>query len=101
MKRYLTVLASTAALVGALFTGLTFAHAQTTNPVAPPAGAGLPQSATIPRQSAIFRAIKALESAKLELANSGHNFGGHKDDALQACDKAITQLQLALETAKK
>lgn len=40
----------------------------------------------------MFRAISALRSAKQDMENAGHDFGGHKKAALEACDKAIAQL---------
>jgi len=44
------------------------------------------------RHPAMFRAISALRSAKQDMENAGHDFGGHKKAALEACDKAIAQL---------
>ena len=100
MKRNLTVLLATGALVGALSAGLTFAGAQTTNPVTPPATAGKTVPASALRQTAIYKAITALGAAKRELSTSTYDFGGHKKDALDACNKAIAQLELALEAVK-
>jgi hypothetical protein len=101
MKRNLTVLLTTGALVGALSAGLTFARAQSTNPVTPPAGAGAAPTAAIKRHPAIFRAIGALQSAKRDMENAGHDFGGHKKEALEACNKAIAQLELVLKNDKE
>ncbi|MGH7090384.1 MAG: hypothetical protein ACREFQ_15920 [Stellaceae bacterium] len=44
----------------------------------------------------IRQAIRALEDAKTDLQQAAHDFGGHRADALRACDEAIRQLQLAL-----
>ena len=41
------------------------------------------------------KAIHALEAAKGDLNKAPHDFGGHKADALAACDEAIKQLGLA------
>ncbi|HZE07983.1 MAG TPA: hypothetical protein VE110_04425 [Gemmatimonadaceae bacterium] len=49
----------------------------------------------------IRRAITALESAKKDLQRANHDFGGHRVDALAACDKAIYQLKLALQYDKR
>jgi hypothetical protein len=49
----------------------------------------------------IRRAINALQNAKTDLQNAAHDFGGHRVDALRACDEAIKQLQLALQYDKK
>ncbi len=95
MKKHLTVLLTTCALVGTLSIGLTLGHAQTTSPT-PPAGAAQHE-----RHPAIRRAIRSLEEAKLALERADHDFGGHRKDALEECDKAIAQLKLALQYDKK
>ena len=50
---------------------------------------------------AIRAAIRSLEHAKAELQAASHDFGGHRAEALAQCDKAIQQLQLALQFDKK
>jgi len=101
MKRNLTFLLTTGALVGVLSAGLTFARAQSTNAVAPAAATGAAMAAAIKKHPAIFRAIGALQSAKRDMENAGHDFGGHKKAAIEACDKAIAQLELALKSDKE
>ena len=101
MKRNLTVLLTNGALICALSGGLALAGAPTTIQVTPPAAAPAPRPADASQPSAIPRAIKALQAAKVELEHSGNNFGGHKQAAIKACDQAIKQLGLALETVKK
>jgi hypothetical protein len=49
----------------------------------------------------IRKAITALESAKKDLQRASHDFGGHRADALAACDRAIEQLRLALQYDKR
>jgi len=49
----------------------------------------------------IRKAITALESAKRDLQRASHDFGGHRADALAACDKAIEQLRLAMQYDKR
>jgi multidrug efflux pump subunit AcrA (membrane-fusion protein) len=49
----------------------------------------------------IHAAIKELEEAKKELQAAPHDFGGHRADAVQAVDKALEQLRLALQYDKK
>jgi hypothetical protein len=100
MKRNLTVLLASGALVGALSAGLTFAHAQTTNPVTPATGASTLPPGAIKRHPAIVKAIQALLAARTDIENTNHDFGGHKKEALDACTKAIKQLELALESLK-
>ena len=46
------------------------------------------------RHPEIHEAIHALENAK-------HDFGGHRQEALEACERAIRQLRLALGADKK
>lgn len=49
---------------------------------------------------AIRAAIGALERAKADMQAAAHDFGGHRVDAIAACDAAIAQLKLALQYAK-
>ena len=41
-------------------------------------------------------AITALRDARAYLSEAPHDFGGHKDKAIRACDDAIRQLELAM-----
>jgi len=45
----------------------------------------------------IHEALHALKNARDHLQNANHDFGGHRDAALRACDAAIEQLHLALQ----
>lgn len=49
------------------------------------------------RHPEIRNAIAALERAKTDLKRANHDFGGHRAEALEACDRAIAQLKLALQ----
>lgn len=49
------------------------------------------------RHPEIRKAIAALEGAKRALQDGAHDFGGHRLDALAACDNAINQLRIALQ----
>jgi DNA-binding transcriptional regulator YdaS (Cro superfamily) len=49
------------------------------------------------RHPEIRKAITALERAKTDLKRADHDFGGHRVAALEACDRAIAQLRLALQ----
>ncbi|HEY1953819.1 MAG TPA: hypothetical protein VGG76_13525 [Gemmatimonadaceae bacterium] len=69
--------------------------------------AGTAQQAAAPirkvapeRHPEIRRAITALERAKTDLKRANHDFGGHRAEALEACDRAIAQLKLALQYDK-
>jgi hypothetical protein len=53
------------------------------------------------RHPEINRAIRALEVAKAHLQKAAHDFGGHRAEALEAVDKALEQLKLALQYDKK
>jgi len=48
----------------------------------------------------IRAAIASLEAAKAELQNSGGDFGGHKQDAVDAVNDALKRLRLALQFEK-
>ena len=65
---------------------------------------------TTPAQTAVRRrephpeirkAIDALERAKKDMQNASHDFGGHRVNAIAACDRAIEQLRLALQYDKR
>ena len=49
----------------------------------------------------IHKAIEELREAKKELKEADHDFGGHREKALKACDEAIEQLEKALKFDKK
>lgn len=53
------------------------------------------------RHPHIRSAIRELHEAKRELQTAARDFGGHRADAVKACDEAIHQLQLALQSDKK
>ena len=45
----------------------------------------------------IVRAIEAIEDARNYLREAPPVFGGHRDNAIRACDNAIRELRAALE----
>lgn len=49
----------------------------------------------------IRKAITALERAKSAMQHASHDFGGHRVNAIAACDRAIEQLRLALQYDKR
>ena len=53
------------------------------------------------RHPHIRAAIRELQAAKHELQVADRDFGGHRDEAVEACDKALHQLQQALQFDKK
>jgi hypothetical protein len=57
--------------------------------------AGL-SSAEAAGHPAIRSAINSLEKAKFDLMHAGHDFGGHKMEAVAAIDHAIEQLRVAM-----
>ena len=71
----------------------------TPTPPATPTAPGGPHGGR--HHSAIRGAIQALERAKGEMQAASNDFGGHKADALAACDAAIAQLKLALQYANQ
>jgi hypothetical protein len=66
----------------------------------PPTAPGLHQGAK-GHHPAIRAAITSLERAKAEMQAAAHDYGGHRVDAIAACDAAIAQLRLALQYAKE
>lgn len=52
------------------------------------------------RHPKIKAAIRALNAAKADLNHAAHDFGGHREDALAAIDKAQEQLNLCLQNDK-
>ena len=48
------------------------------------------------RHPRIRAAIRAINNAKDDLRHAPHDFGGHRDDAIHACDEAVRQLQICL-----
>jgi len=50
------------------------------------------------RHPQLHEAIHALENARKHMKEAKHDFHGHRAAALRACDEAIIQLQLALDS---
>ena len=61
---------------------------------------GKPATAKTTNHAKIVAAINSLEAAKTELQHSDGNFGGRKQDALDAVNNALKQLRLALQFEK-
>jgi hypothetical protein len=93
MSRWYVAISAALALVSLPARG---AHAQSAMPK--PIVAHVSKAEPHPR---IRAAIRELEAAKVELQKAPHDFGGHRADAVAACDKAIEQLRLALQYDKK
>jgi hypothetical protein len=53
-----------------------------------------------PRHPHIAAAVEELRAANEELRTGGHDFCGHKVEAMRAIDVAIRQLRLAMECAR-
>ena len=53
------------------------------------------------RHPEIHRAIAALQRAKEYMEHAAHDFGGHRAAALEDCEHAVRQLQLALQFDKR
>jgi len=66
-------------------------------PVAPPKPAVRPQPRFRQPQPVFARAISDLRAAKIQLQRGTNDFEGHKDSAIQACDKAMEELQAVMK----
>jgi hypothetical protein len=89
-----------------LSASLPSAVAQTDSTPTPPTPTSAPAAPGVPHAGgrhhiAIRGAIMALERAKTELQAASHDFGGHREEAIAACDNAIAQLKLALQYASQ
>jgi hypothetical protein len=49
------------------------------------------------RHPRIREAIRALHGARDDLEHAARDFGGHREEAMRACDRAIEQLELAMK----
>jgi hypothetical protein len=82
----------------------TVTFAAVPQPAAPQAGMGqgkMGGKEGHERHPEIRKAIAQLKRAKADLQAASHDFGGHREAALKACDDAIAQLQQALQYDKK
>lgn len=95
MKKHLIALSLAGATLAFVLTAT--AIAQTTPPTTTPTQHHEGKE----HHPAIRAAIRALEHAREELKAADHDFGGHRAEALEECDKAIAQLKLALQHDKK
>jgi hypothetical protein len=84
MKKIVGVL-----MLGLFFAGLITMTARTVNSESPIAK----EASEHPQ---IAKAIGALEEAILYLKEAPYNFGGHKEKAIEASERAVRQLKLAL-----
>lgn len=100
MKKRLIFILAGAAVACALILAVPAVLAQS-NPPATPATPPAPPAIPHEPHPAIRRAIFALKAAKADLEHADHDFGGHRAAALAECDKAIAQLQEALQHDKE
>jgi uncharacterized protein (DUF2342 family) len=60
-----------------------------------------PSNAAGEEHPMIRRAINALHAAKTDLQNAAHDYCGHRVEALEATNNALSQLQAALDCAAR
>jgi hypothetical protein len=53
------------------------------------------------RHPHIRRALEELREARKELKEADHDFKGHRDEAIEDCNRAIKQLEICLKVDKK
>jgi len=73
-------------------------------PAAPPAphakATPAPAPAAAEKHHHIHDAIDSLRSARADLMQASHDFGGHREEAVRAIDGAIHQLEVCLQYDK-
>jgi hypothetical protein len=101
MRRTIIWSTVTAASIAVLsFPAFAGARPVNAHPTAAPVSALPVKTSSVVPHPEIKRAIVALQRAKNAMQHAAHDFGGHRAAALVECDKAIAQLQLALQYDK-
>jgi len=62
-----------------------------------PAAPGNAAAAAAEKHHHIHDAIDALRSARSDLMQASHDFGGHREEAIRAIDASIHQLEVCLQ----
>jgi len=84
----------------ALVLALAFPVASPAAPPAPHAKAAPAAAAAAEKHHHIHEAIDSLRSARGDLMQASHDFGGHREEAVRAIDGAIHQLEICLQYDK-
>jgi hypothetical protein len=84
----------------ALVLALAFPVAMPAAPPAPHAQPAPPAAAAAERHHHIHDAIEALRSARADLMEASHDFGGHREEAVRTIDASIHQLEICLQYDK-
>jgi hypothetical protein len=72
-------------------------------PAAPPTTHAQPNAAAAAaaeKHHHIHEAIDALRSARADLMEASHDFGGHREEAVRSIDASIHQLEVCLQYDK-
>jgi hypothetical protein len=71
-------------------------------PAAPPAphAQPTPTAAAAEKHHHIHDAIDSLRSARADLMQASHDFGGHREEAVHSIDASIHQLEICLQYDK-
>jgi hypothetical protein len=105
MKPYKRIIATTSCLFSLLALTPTFSNAESTTKTdittASDTSPAKKSKATSDSHPVIANTINNLEAARKHLNEAGHDFGGHKEKAIKACDDAIEQLKDAEKFDKK
>ncbi len=67
-----------------------------TNPVAPRQA----RARHTEKHPELVKALRALQRAKADLQNAAHDFDGHREQALDLTQKAIDQVNMAIQSDK-
>jgi hypothetical protein len=66
----------------------------------PEKGTGKIDEKRFGRYPHMHKALQELRQTRTELKEAAHDYGGHREKALRATDRAIEQIELALRFAK-
>ena len=97
--RYIGRLIGFLALVALVLT-LAFPMAVPAAPPAPHAQPTPAAAAAAEKHHHIHEAIDALRSARGDLMEASHDFGGHREEAVRSIDASIHQLEICLQYDK-
>ncbi len=98
MKNRILAFTGLIALLGSTSAFAVFA--QGTPPVTPTPGTMRPGHAKREKHPEMVKALRELEAAARTLKAANHDFGGHRETALDLTTKAIAEVKLGIQSDK-